>query len=204
MDLTKFTERSRGFIQAAQTIAVRENHQRLEPLHLLKALLDDPEGFAANLIARAKGNYPRVKEQVEIDFAKLAKITGDTGQMLLDSATLKVATEAEKLSSKAKDHFVPVERLLTALTLVKSSAKKALEDGGVSAQGLNNAINDLRKGRTVDSANAEDSYDALEKYAQDLTAAAGEGKIDPIIGREDEIRRAMQVLSRRTKKITQF
>jgi ATP-dependent Clp protease ATP-binding subunit ClpB len=200
MDLTKFTERSRGFIQAAQTIAVRENHQRLEPLHLLKALLDDPEGFAANLIARAKGNYPRVKEQVEIDFAKLAKITGDTGQMLLDSATLKVATEAEKLSSKAKDHFVPVERLLTALTLVKSSAKKALEDGGVSAQGLNNAINDLRKGRTVDSANAEDSYDALEKYAQDLTAAAGEGKIDPIIGREDEIRRAMQVLSRRTKK----
>ena len=169
MDLSKFTERSRGFIQSAQTIAVRENHQRLEPLHLLKALLDDPEGFAANLIARAKGNYPRVKEQVEIDFAKLPKITGDTGQILLDSATLKVATEAEKLSRKAQDQFVTVERLLTALTLVKSSAKKALENGGISAQGLNSAINDLRKGRTVDSANAEDGYDALEKYAQDLT-----------------------------------
>lgn len=199
MDLSKFTERSRGFIQSAQTIAVRENHQRLEPLHLLKALLDDPEGFAANLIARAKGNYPRVKEQVEIDFAKLPKITGDTGQILLDSATLKVATEAEKLSRKAKDQFVTVERLLTALTLVKSSAKKALENGCISAQGLNSAINDLRKGRTVDSANAEDSYDALEKFAQDLTAAARAGKIDPIIGREDEIRRSMQVLSRRTK-----
>ena len=199
MDLTKFTERSRGFIQEAQTIAMRENHQRLEPLHLLKALLDDPEGFTANLITRAKGNYPRVKEQVEIDFAKLPIIKSDSGQMLLDSATLKVVTEAEKLSSKAKDQFVPVERLFTALTLVKSSAKKALEDGGVSAQGLNSAINDLRKGSTVESANAEDSYDALEKYAQDLTASAREGKIDPIIGREDEIRRAMQVLSRRTK-----
>lgn len=199
MDLTKFTERSRGFVQAAQTLAMRENHQRLEPLHLLKAMLDDPEGFAANLITRSGGNYLRVKEQLEIDFAKLPEITGDTGQMMLDSATLKVAAEAEKLSAKAKDQFVPVERLLTALALVKSSAKKALAQGGISAQGLNGAINDLRKGRTVDSSNAEDSYDALGKYAQDLTAAASKGKIDPIIGRDDEIRRAMQVLSRRTK-----
>ena len=199
MDLSRFTERSRGFIHAAQTTAIRENHQRLEPLHLLKALLDDPEGFAAKLMARANGNHSRVKEQVEIDFAKLPKITGDTGQMLLDSATLKVTTEAEKLSSKAKDQFVSVERLLMALTMVQSAAKKALEEGGVSAQGLNGAIDDLRKGRSVDSVNAEDGYDALDKYAQDLTAAAREGKIDPIIGREDEIRRAMQVLSRRTK-----
>jgi len=199
MDLSRFTERSRGLIQAAQTVAMRENHQRLEPLHLLKALLDDPEAFAANLISRAKGNYPQVKEKVEIEFAKIPRITGGTSQMLLDSATSKVVAEAENLSSKAKDQFVSVERVLTALTLVKSSARTALEDGNVSAQALNSAINDLRKGRTVDSVNPEGSYDALEKYAQDLTSAAREGKIDPIIGREDEIRRAMQVLSRRTK-----
>ena len=199
MDLTKFTERARGFIQAAQTIALREDHQRLEPIHILKALLDDPEGLSSNLIARAGGDVARVREHSEAEVAKLPKITGANVQILLDGATAKVIAEAEKLAGKAKDQFVPVERLLTALSLVKSSAKAALERGGVSAQSLNGAIEEVRKGRTADSQNAEDGYEALEKYAQDLTEAARLGKIDPIIGRDDEIRRAMQVLSRRTK-----
>ena len=199
MDLTKFTERARGFIQAAQTIALREDHQRLEPIHILKALLDDPEGLSSNLIARAGGDVARVREHSEAEVAKLPKITGDNVQIVLDGATAKVIAEAEKLAGKAKDQFVPVERLLTALSLVKSSAKAALERGGVSAQSLNGAIEEVRKGRTADSQNAEDGYEALEKYAQDLTEAARLGKIDPIIGRDDEIRRAMQVLSRRTK-----
>ncbi len=199
MDLTKFTDRARGFIQAAQTIALREDHQRLEPIHILKALLDDPEGLSSNLIARAGGDVARVREHSEAEVAKLPKITGDNVQIVLDGATAKVIAEAEKLAGKAKDQFVPVERLLTALSLVKSSAKAALERGGVSAQSLNGAIEEVRKGRTADSQNAEDGYEALEKYAQDLTEAARLGKIDPIIGRDDEIRRAMQVLSRRTK-----
>ncbi len=199
MDLTKFTDRARGFIQAAQTIALREDHQRLEPIHILKALLDDPEGLSSNLIARAGGDVARVREHSESEVAKLPKITGGNVQIVLDGATAKVIAEAEKLAGKAKDQFVPVERLLTALSLVKSSAKAALERGGVSAQSLNGAIEEVRKGRTADSQNAEDGYEALEKYAQDLTEAARLGKIDPIIGRDDEIRRAMQVLSRRTK-----
>jgi ATP-dependent Clp protease ATP-binding subunit ClpA len=199
MDLTKFTDRARGFIQAAQTIALREDHQRLEPIHILKALLDDPEGLSSNLIARAGGDVSRVREHSESEVAKLPKITGDNVQIVLDGATAKVIAEAEKLAGKAKDQFVPVERLLTALSLVKSSAKAALERGGVSAQSLNGAIEEVRKGRTADSQNAEDGYEALEKYAQDLTEAASLRKIDPIIGRDDEIRRAMQVLSRRTK-----
>lgn len=199
MNLEKFTERSRGFIQAAQTIAMRESHQRLAPEHLLKALLDDEQGLAANLIGKAGGNVGRVREVLEVALEKMPKVTGDAGQVYLDSATAKVVAEAEKLSEKAGDSFVTVERLLTALAIVKTKAKDALEAGGVSAQALNAAINDVRKGRTADSANAEDGYDALKKYARDLTDAAEQGKIDPIIGRDEEIRRAMQVLSRRTK-----
>ena len=199
MNLEKFTERSRGFIQAAQTIAMRESHQRLAPEHLLKALLDDEQGLAANLIGKAGGNVGRVREVLEVALEKMPKVTGDAGQVYLDSATAKVVAEAEKLSEKAGDSFVTVERLLTALAIVKTQAKDALEAGGVSAQALNAAINDVRKGRTADSANAEDGYDALKKYARDLTEAAEQGKIDPIIGRDEEIRRAMQVLSRRTK-----
>jgi ATP-dependent Clp protease ATP-binding subunit ClpB len=199
MDLSKFTERSRGFIQAAQTIAIRENHQRLVPEHILKALLDDPEGLASNLIAKAGGKPKAVKEAVDAALTKIPAVTGDAGQVYMDNATVRVISEAEKVAEKAKDAFVPVERLLTALALVKSAAKDALEVGGVSAQKLNEAINDVRKGRTADSANAEDTFEALEKYARDLTRAAEEGKIDPIIGRDDEIRRSMQVLSRRTK-----
>ncbi len=199
MNLDKFTERSRGFIQAAQTIAMRENHQRLVPEHLLKALLDDEEGLAANLITRAGGAPKRVAEQVELALAKQPKVSGDAGQVYLDQQTGRVLDEAEKLATKAGDSFVPVERILTALAVVKSGAKSALDAGAVNAQSLNAAINDLRKGRTADTASAEDGYEALKKFSIDLTARASEGKIDPIIGRDDEIRRTMQVLSRRTK-----
>ncbi|KJS43278.1 MAG: ATPase AAA [Roseovarius sp. BRH_c41] len=199
MDFNKFTERSRGFIQAAQTIAMRESHQKLAPEHILKALLDDPEGLASNLIKRAGGAPERVTQANDIALSKIPQVSGDAGQTYMDQQTGKVLAEAEKLAQKAGDSFVPVERILTALALVKSPAKEALEAGAVSAQKINEAINDIRKGRTADSASAEDTYEALEKYARDLTKAAREGKIDPIIGRDDEIRRAMQVLSRRTK-----
>ena len=199
MNLDKFTERSRGFVQAAQTIAMRESHQRLAPEHLLKALMDDDQGLAANLITRGGGDAPAVRLAVDAAVAKIAAVSGDAGQVYLDSATGKIVAEAEKLAKTAGDSFVPVERLLMALALVKSKAKDALDAGSVTAQGLNVAINDIRKGRTADSASAEDGYDALAKYARDLTEAAEQGKIDPIIGRDEEIRRAMQVLSRRTK-----
>ena len=199
MNLDKFTERSRGFVQAAQTIAMRENHQRLAPEHLLKAVLDDEQGLAANLISAAGGNPGRVLEAADAALAKLPQVTGDAGQVYLDGQTGKVLDQAETLAKKAGDSFVPVERVLTALAMVKSKAREALEAGGVNAQALNSAINDVRKGRTADSASAEDSYDALKKYARDLTEAARDGKIDPIIGRDEEIRRSMQVLSRRTK-----
>ncbi|MEX5727670.1 ATP-dependent Clp protease ATP-binding subunit ClpB [Rhodovulum iodosum] len=199
MNLEKFTERSRGFLQAAQTIATRENHQRLAPEHLLKALMDDEEGLASNLIRRAGGAPERVVEAVDASLEKMPKVTGDAGQIYLDQATGRVLDEAEKIAKKAGDSFVPVERVLMALAMVRSKAKEALDAGAVSAQNLNAAINDLRKGRTADTASAEEGYDALKKYARDLTEAAEDGKIDPIIGRDEEIRRAMQVLSRRTK-----
>ena len=198
MNLEKFTERSRGFIQAAQAIAQREDHARLGAEHLLKTLLDDKEGLASNLIIRAGGVPARVVEHLDISLSKIAKVTGDA-QVYLDSTTGKVLTEAEQLAQKAGDSFVPVERILMALSMVKSKAKDALDAGAVAAQKLNEAINDIRQGQTADSASAEDSYEALKKYAQDLTERAREGKIDPIIGRDEEIRRTMQVLSRRTK-----
>ncbi len=199
MDLNKFTERSRGFIQAAQTIAARESHQRLAAEHLLKALMDDDQGLASNLISAAGGQPAQVLDAVDLALGKMPKVTGDAAQVYVDGTTTKVLAEAEQLAKKAGDSFVPVERILMALCMVKSGAKTALDAGKVSAQALNGAINDVRKGRTADSASAEDGYDALKKYAQDLTARAEAGKIDPIIGRDEEIRRAMQVLSRRTK-----
>lgn len=199
MDFNKFTERSRGFVQAAQTIAMRENHQRVMPEHILKALMDDDQGLASNLIKRAGGAPNRVVEALDGAMAKIPQVSGDSGQAYMDNATAKVLSEAEKVAKKAGDSFVPVERILMALALVKSKARDALEAGAVNAQALNSAINDIRKGRTADTASAEEGYDALKKYAQDLTERAREGKIDPIIGRDDEIRRAMQVLSRRTK-----
>jgi ATP-dependent Clp protease ATP-binding subunit ClpB len=199
MDLSKFTERSRGFIQAAQTIATRESHQGLTPEHILKALMDDDQGLATNLITAAGGQPAIVAQAVETLLGKQPKVTGDAAQIYMDRATGKVLAEAEAIAKKAGDSFVPVERMLMALCMVKSGAKTALIDGKVNAQALNGAINDIRKGRTADTASAEDGYEALKKYAQDLTARAEEGKIDPIIGRDEEIRRAMQVLSRRTK-----
>ncbi len=199
MNLEKFTERARGFLQAAQTIAMREDHQRIVPEHLLKALLDDDQGMASNLIKRAGGAPDQVAKAVDLALGRVPQVSGDAGQTYIDQKTAKVLDEAEKLAEKAGDSYVPVERMLTALAMVRSGAREALEAGAVSAQKLNEAINDLRKGRTADSASAEDSYEALSKYAHDLTEAAREGKIDPIIGRDDEIRRTMQVLSRRTK-----
>jgi len=199
MDLNKFTERARGFVQAAQTIALREGHQRLEPTHILKALMDDDQGLASNLITRAGGAPNRVVEALDAAMGKIPKVSGDASQIYMDGQTAKVLDEAEKIATKAGDSFVPVERVLMALCMVKSKAKDALEAGAVSAQKLNEAINDIRKGRTADTASAEEGYDALKKYARDLTEAAAEGKIDPIIGRDEEIRRSMQVLSRRTK-----
>ena len=199
MNLEKFTERSRGFLQAAQTIAMRESHQRVLPEHLLKALMDDDQGLAANLIRRGGGAPEQVTRAVEETIAKLPKVTGGDGQVYIDPSLARVLDEAEQVAKKAGDSFVPVERLLTALALVKTRAKDALDAGAVTAQKINSAINDIRKGRTADTASAEEGYDALKKYARDLTDAAREGKIDPIIGRDEEIRRAMQVLSRRTK-----
>ena len=198
MNLDKFTERSRGFIQAAQTIVMRESHQRLAPEHLLKAIMDDEQGLASNLIRRAGGEPARVTEALALALGKMPKVSGDA-QPFMDPALVKVLDEAEKLAKKAGDSFVPVERILMALCMVQGGAKTALDAGAVSAQALNAAINDIRKGRTADSASAEEGYDALKKYARDLTEAAASGKIDPIIGRDEEIRRAMQVLSRRTK-----
>ncbi|MFM2356277.1 MAG: ATP-dependent chaperone ClpB, partial [Pseudomonadota bacterium] len=199
MNMEKFTERSRGFLQAAQTIAMREGHQRVLPEHLLKALMDDEQGLSANLIRRAGGAPERVTEAVNLTVAKLPKVSGGAGEVYVDTSLVRVLDEAEKVAKKAGDSFVPVERILMALALVNTRAKDALDAGAVTAQTLNAAINDIRKGRTADTASAEEGYDALKKYARDLTEMAEQGKIDPIIGRDDEIRRTMQVLSRRTK-----
>ncbi|MGB0926987.1 MAG: ATP-dependent chaperone ClpB [Pikeienuella sp.] len=200
MNLDKFTDRARGFIQAAQTIALRENHQRFLPDHILKALLDDREGLAASLINRAGGDANAALQAVELSLSKQPSVEGSNTQMYMDGTTAKVLAEADKIAEKAGDSYVTAERLLTALALAKKTdAGKALEAAGVTPQALNSAINDLRKGRTADSANAEGNYDALKKYARDLTEDAREGRLDPVIGRDEEIRRAMQVLSRRTK-----
>jgi len=199
MNMEKFTERSRGFLQAAQTIAMREGHQRVLPEHLLKALMDDEQGLSSNLIRRAGGSPERVAEAVNLAVSRLPRVTGGDGQVYVDPALVRVLDEAEKLAGKAKDSFVAVERILMALAMVNTRAKDALDAGAVTAQNLNAAINDIRKGRTADSASAEDTFEALKKYARDLTEAAEQGKIDPIIGRDEEIRRTMQVLSRRTK-----
>jgi len=198
MNFEKFTERSKGFVQAAQTIAQREDHQRFLPEHLLKALLDDEQGMAGNLIKSAGGDPKIAIAAVELALGKLPKVEGD-GQLYMDGQTNKVLGEAEKIAQKAGDSFVAVERLLMALALVKSKAADALKDAGVNAQSLNAAINKIRGGRTADSASAEDTYESLKKFARDLTEAARDGKIDPIIGRDEEIRRTMQVLTRRTK-----
>ena len=201
MNFEKYTDRARGFVQSAQSLALREGHQQFAPEHLLKVLLDDPEGLAAGLIDRSGGNSRQALRETEAALAKRPKVSGGgAGQVYLDPALARVFDAAEKAGEKAGDSFVTVERLLLALAVEKDSeAGKALSRAGVTPQNLNAAIEALRKGRTADSASAENAYDALKKYARDLTQAAREGKIDPVIGRDEEIRRTIQVLSRRTK-----
>jgi ATP-dependent Clp protease ATP-binding subunit ClpB len=200
MNIEKYSERVRGFIQSAQTMALSRNHQQFTPEHLLKVLVEDPEGLAASLIGRAGGDPKAVLIAVEGALNQLPRVEGGNGQLYLAQPLAKVFSAAEEMATKAGDSFVTVERLLTALA-VEKSAKTAdiLTKAGVTPQALNTVINDLRKGRTADSASAEQGYDALKKYARDLTADARSGKLDPVIGRDEEIRRAIQVLSRRTK-----
>ncbi|MBS9722421.1 ATP-dependent chaperone ClpB [Tianweitania sp. BSSL-BM11] len=200
MNIEKYSERVRGFIQSAQTMALSRNHQQFTPEHLLKVLVDDEEGLASNLIERAGGRPKDVQLGVEAALEALPKVEGGNGQLYLAQPLAKIFTTAEDIAKKAGDSFVTVERLLTALA-VEKSAKTAdiLAKAGVTPAALNQVINDLRKGRTADSASAEQGYDALKKYARDLTKDAREGKLDPVIGRDDEIRRTIQVLSRRTK-----
>src|ERR1700747_2706289 len=201
MNIEKYTERSRGFIQSAQSLAVREGHQQFSSLHLLKVLLDDNEGLAAGLIDRAGGNSRAILKATEDALNTLPKVSGSgAGQVYLSPELARAFDAAEKAGEKAGDSFVTVERLLLGLTLEKKGeAGSILAKGGVTAQNLNAAIESLRKGRTADSASAENAYDALKKYARDLTQAARDGKLDPVIGRDEEIRRTIQVLSRRTK-----
>ncbi|MCC8936154.1 ATP-dependent chaperone ClpB [Bradyrhizobium sp. Arg68] len=201
MNAEKYTDRARGFIQSAQSLATREGNQQFTPLHVLKVLLDDNEGLAAGLIDRAGGNSRAILHATEAALAKLPKVSGSgAGQVYMAPDTARLFAAAEELAEKAGDSFVTVERLLQALSTDKSSeAAKILAQGGVNAQALGTAIDLLRKGRTADSASAENAYDALKKYARDLTQAARDGKLDPVIGRDEEIRRTIQVLSRRTK-----
>jgi ATP-dependent Clp protease ATP-binding subunit ClpB len=201
MNIEKYTDRAKGFIQSAQSLALREGHQQFTPEHILKVLLDDPEGLAAGLIDRAGGNSRQVLGGVEAALAKLPKISGGgAGQVYLAPTTARLFDNAEKIADKAGDSYVTVERLLLAITMEKDSdAAKILSKTGVSPQNLNAAIEALRKGRTADSTSAENAYDALKKYSRDLTQAARDGKLDPVIGRDEEIRRTIQVLSRRTK-----
>ncbi len=200
MDIEKFTERARGFIQSAQSLALREGNQQFTPEHLLKVLIDDEEGLAARLITAAGGRDNQVRSGVESALKKLPKVQGGSGQVYLSQAAAKLLDNAEQIAKKAGDSFVTAEYLLLALALATGSeSARILKDAGVTAQVLNAAIAELRKGRTADSATAENAYDALKKYARDLTELARTGKLDPVIGRDEEIRRTIQVLSRRTK-----
>ncbi|MDX1422658.1 MAG: Clp protease N-terminal domain-containing protein, partial [Kiloniellales bacterium] len=201
MDFENYTERSRGFVQAAQSLALREGHQRLTPEHLLKVLLDDKEGLAANLIRAAGGDSARALAGVEAELNKLPKVEGGgAGQLYVAPETARLFEQAEAIAEKAGDSYVTAERLLLALTMASGMpSAKVLSEAGLTPQKLNEAINELRKGRTADSPSAEQGYDALKKYARDLTAVAREGKLDPVIGRDEEIRRTVQVLARRTK-----
>jgi ATP-dependent Clp protease ATP-binding subunit ClpB len=201
MDFQKYTDRARGFVESAQQLALREGHQQFTPEHLLKVLLDDPEGLCAGLIERSGGSAREVLAAVEAQLGKMPKVSGSgAGSIYLSPALARVFDQAQKIAEKAGDSFVTVERLLLAIALEKDSeAGKILARVGVTPQNLNAAIEALRKGRTADSASAENAYDALKRYTRDLTQAAKDGKIDPVIGRDEEIRRTIQVLSRRTK-----
>ncbi|WP_097090630.1 ATP-dependent chaperone ClpB [Novosphingobium sp. Chol11] len=202
MNLDKFTDRAKGFLQSAQTVAIRMSHQRISPEHLLKALLEDNQGMASGLIKAAGGDPAVALRETDAALAKVPAVSGSGAQQTpgLDNDAVRVLDSAEQVAAKAGDSFVTVERLLLALTLATTSmAGKALAAAGVKAEALNAAINNLRGGRTADTAGAEDRYDALKKFARDLTEAAREGKLDPVIGRDEEIRRTIQILARRTK-----
>ncbi|MBY3089056.1 ATP-dependent chaperone ClpB [Rhizobium laguerreae] len=200
MNIEKYSERVRGFIQSAQTYALAQGHQQFTPEHVLKVLLDDDQGMAASLIERASGDAKAARLANDAALAKLPKISGGNGNIYLAQPLAKVLSTAEEAAKKAGDSFVTVERLLQALAIESSASTfSTLKNAGVTAQGLNQVINDIRKGRTADSSNAEQGFDSLKKFARDLTAEAREGRLDPVIGRDDEIRRTIQVLSRRTK-----
>ena len=202
MNLETFTDRAKGFLQSAQTVAIRNSHQQIAPEHLLKALLEDSEGMASGLIARAGGNAPTALRETDTALAKIPAVSGGGAQATpgINNDLVRVLDAAEQIAKKAGDSFVTVERMLLALTLATTlTAGKALAAAGVKPDALNAAINELRKGKTADTAGAEDRYDALKKYARDLTQAARDGKLDPVIGRDEEIRRTIQILARRTK-----
>jgi ATP-dependent Clp protease ATP-binding subunit ClpB len=202
MNLEKFTDRAKGFLQSAQTVAIRMSHQRIGPEHLLKALLEDAEGMASGLIRAAGGDPAIALKETDAALARVPAVSGSGAQQTpgLDNDAVRVLDQAEQIATKAGDSYVTVERLLLALVVASTTAAgKALAKANVTPAGLNDAIEKLRKGRTADTAGAEDRYDALKKFARDLTEAAREGKLDPVIGRDEEIRRTIQILARRTK-----
>ncbi|MDY0028481.1 MAG: ATP-dependent chaperone ClpB [Pseudobdellovibrionaceae bacterium] len=202
MDFERFSEKLRALIQKAQTLAMRSDHQSLEPEHLLKVMMEDEDGQISRLINNAGGDSTRLKRGIESSLAKLPSVSGPgSGGLRLSSDLAKILDQAMQLAEKAGDKFLTSERLLQAMTLAPKTSDIAghLQDAGVTPTAMNKAINDLRKGRTADSAGAEDTFDSLNKYARDMTALAREGKLDPVIGRDEEIRRTIQVLSRRSK-----
>ena len=202
MNLEKFTDRAKGFLQSAQTVAIRMNHQQITPDHLLKALLEDEQGMAAGLIQAAGGDPRKAVSETDLALSKQPAVSGSGAQSTpgLNNDAVRVLDTAEQVAQKAGDSYVTVERLLLALALSSGTAAgKALKVAGVTPDGLNTAITQLRGGRTADTATAEDRYDALKKFARDLTEAARAGKLDPVIGRDEEIRRTVQILARRTK-----
>jgi ATP-dependent Clp protease ATP-binding subunit ClpB len=202
MNLEKFTDRAKGFLQAAQTVAIRLNHQRISPAHLLKAMIEDSEGMASGLIARAGGNPRMAEDEIDAALAKVPAVSGSGAQGTpgLDNDAVRVLDQAEQVAEKSGDAYVTVERLLVALSLASTtSAGQALKAANLDPAKLEAAITELRGGRRATSASAEESYDAMEKYARDLTQAARDGKLDPVIGRDEEIRRTVQILARRTK-----
>ena len=200
MDIEKLTERARGFLQAAQTIAIREFHQRIAPEHLLKALLDDPEGAASGLIRTAGGNAETAKQGIDAEIARIPKVQGSgAGQPQVAPELVRVLDAAQQAATKAGDEYVAQDRLLLALAASDTPAARVLRGAGATPQALDKAVADIRKGRKVDSPNAEAGFDALKKYARDVTQLARDGKLDPVIGRDEEIRRTIQILARRTK-----
>ncbi|MGI4730495.1 MAG: ATP-dependent chaperone ClpB [Janthinobacterium lividum] len=202
MNLDTFTDRAKGFLQSAQTVAIRMSHQRIAPEHVLKALLEDEQGMAAGLIRTAGGDPARATSETDLALSRIPVVSGSGAQTTpgLDNDTARVLDQAEKIAKQAGDGFVTVERMLVALALsLNTAAGKAIKAAGATPEALNAAINQLRQGRTADTAGAEDRYDALKKFARDLTQAARDGKLDPVIGRDEEIRRTIQILARRTK-----